>query len=139
MSEALKINTPDVVHETIDGEAILIHLKTGTYYSLDGVGGQIWEMLQAGAPPATIVAAMQRRFDAEPAVVEEAVHALIRELEEEDLIVAGGDGVEATEAAPEGPFATPVLRKYTDMQEFILLDPLHDVDEDAGWPDRKPE
>jgi hypothetical protein len=32
------------------------------------------------------------------------------------------------------PFVAPVLRKYTDMQEFMLVDPIHDVDVDAGWP-----
>jgi hypothetical protein len=29
-----------------------------------------------------------------------------------------------------------VLERYTDMQELLLLDPIHDVDE-SGWPHRK--
>lgn len=33
-----------------------------------------------------------------------------------------------------GAFVAPVLHKYTDMQEFMLVDPLHDVEADAGWP-----
>ena len=31
MGALLAVNAPHVVHETIDGEAILIHLVTGTY------------------------------------------------------------------------------------------------------------
>jgi hypothetical protein len=27
-----------------------------------------------------------------------------------------------------------MLQAYTDMQEFMLVDPLHEVDEVAGWP-----
>jgi hypothetical protein len=27
----------------------------------------------------------------------------------------------------------PVLNKYTDMQDLLLLDPIHEVDE-RGWP-----
>ena len=37
-----------VVHETIDGEAILIHMETGFYYSLEGSGSEIWSGLVAG-------------------------------------------------------------------------------------------
>jgi hypothetical protein len=33
--------------------------------------------------------------------------------------------------------AAPVLEKYTDMQELLLLDPIHDVEE-AGWPKARP-
>jgi hypothetical protein len=28
------------------------------------------------------------------------------------------------------------LQKFTDMQELLLLDPIHEVDE-RGWPHRK--
>ena len=30
-------------------------------------------------------------------------------------------------------FEAPILQKYTDMQDLLLLDPIHEVDE-AGWP-----
>jgi hypothetical protein len=33
----------------------------------------------------------------------------------------------------EGKFEAPVLQKYTDMQDLLLLDPIHDTDE-TGWP-----
>ena len=32
-----------------------------------------------------------------------------------------------------GPFVPPTLEKYTDMQDLVLLDPVHEVDE-RGWP-----
>ena len=35
-----------------------------------------------------------------------------------------------------GAYRTPVLSIYTDMQDLLLLDPIHDVDQ-AGWPTRK--
>ena len=46
---ALEINAPDVVHEVIDGEAIMINMTTGSYYSLDGVGAAVWEIPPAGS------------------------------------------------------------------------------------------
>ena len=30
-------------------------------------------------------------------------------------------------------FEAPVLAKYTDMAQLLVLDPIHDVDE-TGWP-----
>jgi hypothetical protein len=35
-------------------------------------------------------------------------------------------------------FTQPVLEVYTDMQDLLLLDPIHEVDEEAGWPSPKP-
>ena len=34
-------------------------------------------------------------------------------------------------------FTNPVLEKFTDMAELLLLDPIHEVD-DSGWPNKPP-
>ena len=161
MASKLTINPQNVVHETIDGETILIHLGTGTYYSLDGVGAQIWGLLAAGASQSEVAADVASGSDADPAAVEQAVEFLVEELLREELLALapgdsalgdaapGGSTSESSsplttseplsqlaepEPAAEVSFVAPVLRKYTDMQEFMLVDPIHDVDVDAGWP-----
>ena len=35
-----------------------------------------------------------------------------------------------------GLFTTPTLEIFSDMQDILLLDPVHDVDE-RGWPINK--
>jgi hypothetical protein len=158
----LRINAPHVVHETIDGETILIHLGTGAYYSLEGVGAHVWGLAVAVGDEREIVADVQSRYDADPQLVAGGVESLLRRLLEEELLAAaettsdgraGGApaGGEADDAAageePPRPadsassasslpteFVAPVLSKYTDMQEFMLIDPIHDVEEEAGWP-----
>jgi hypothetical protein len=35
-------------------------------------------------------------------------------------------------------FGQPVLEKFTDMADLLLLDPIHEVGE-AGWPQRAPQ
>ena len=156
MPSKLTITPQNVVHETIDGETILIHLGTGTYYSLDGVGAQIWGLLAAGASQSEVAADGASGSDADPAAVEQAVESLVEELLREELLaLEPGDSAPADSASePSSPltaseplsqlaepepaaevsFVAPVLRKYTDMQEFMLVDPIHDVDVDAGWP-----
>jgi len=35
------------------------------------------------------------------------------------------------------PFVKPILQKYTDMADLLLLDPIHEVGE-QGWPHPAP-
>ena len=39
---------------------------------------------------------------------------------------------------PRAPFHPPVLNVFSDMQDLLLLDPIHDVDA-TGWPMPKSE
>lgn len=142
MSGALTINAPHVVHETIDGETILIHLGTGTYYSLDGIGAEVWELVAGGLPDDELAARIATRYEAEPALVQRRVGAFVDELVQEGLLMPSASasapvaqqGEDAQEPPTGRAFVEPVLHKYTDMQEFMLVDPLHDVEADAGWP-----
>jgi hypothetical protein len=132
----LAIEPRRVVHETIDGEVILIQLETGYYYSLDGTGAEIWELLRQESGPAEIVTLLCERHGSGAAVTEALVTDLLRELCEESLLV--GQPPPARTVPPGSPngLAAPVLRKYTDMEDFLLVDPVHEVDS-TGWPNRK--
>jgi coenzyme PQQ synthesis protein D (PqqD) len=131
-----------VVHETIDGEVILIQLETGNYYSLGGSGSRIWALLQEGVAPDGIAERLRASFDAPTGQVEEAVERLTAELVGEGLLEQDGDWLPASrgpvdDPAGRTPFAEPSLEKYTDMQDFLLVDPIHEVS-DAGWPHTQP-
>jgi hypothetical protein len=36
-------------------------------------------------------------------------------------------------SAEQQPYTPPVLERYSDMQALLVLDPIHEVDE-QGWP-----
>ncbi len=137
-----RINSAKVIHETIDGETVLVNLDSGNYYSFDGVGVDIWNLIERGVTRDGIIEAAARRYTGERETIERAIHHFMRELEREALVVADDNG-KRTEAATDNddvataaerpPFEAPVLNKYTDMQDLLLLDPIHDVDE-SGWP-----
>jgi hypothetical protein len=138
-----------VVHETIDGEAILIHMETGFYYSLDGAGAEIWNALAAGNPSEEVATDLRTRYQAPPGEIEDAISSLAAELcregllDETDAPLAGNGTPVPGNVSANGAtgsrrdFATPVLHRYTDMADFMLVDPIHEVDE-SGWPNRKP-
>lgn len=139
----LTVNSKHVVAESIDGEVILIHLGTGTYYSLDGVGAELWSMLAEGVAPDAAGERVAAGYADDPALVADAVRTFLEQLQAEGLVIEASIEIGVAEAAPavplapDGPperFIQPTLNRYTDLQDFLLADPLHDVDEQAGWP-----
>lgn len=133
------IHAPNIVYETLEGETIVIHLDTGSYYSLTGSGAEIWELLSEGRSTAQICAALVRLHARPESEISGTVESFIAELEREGL-------VEASDVSPNGlpteavddnrPWEPPKVECYDDMSDFLLVDPIHEVDE-TGWPSRK--
>ena len=44
---------------------------------------------------------------------------------------------QAVEVKFDQQYAAPKLATYSDLQDLLLLDPIHDVDE-TGWPAARP-
>jgi hypothetical protein len=136
-----KVSTPHVIHEAIDGEVIVINLATGTYYSLRGSAAEAWELIQQpdGVTADELLATMADRLDVPSQRLRVAFAPFLAELQEEGLVEANGIrklGIaESSSSNGEGPadIDVPRLEKFTDMQELVLLDPVHEVDQ-AGWP-----
>ena len=141
MTRGFRVNSPNVIHETIEGEVILIDLKTGTYYSLRDFGASVWQAIEQGAGEEGIAAELSSRYDASEGEIRDAVRRLLDELEREGLVRAEEGEAAPPAPAPAGaerlPFAAPVLEKHTDMQDLILLDPVHEVGAE-GWPHPAP-
>jgi hypothetical protein len=135
------LTNPQVMHETIEGETIIIDLSTGTYFSLRGSGPAIWNALAGGADAAGVRQSLEQLYDAAPGEIDGAIEAFLVQLEAEGLIAtAAANGVPRPALEPVEsriPFEPPQLEKYEDLQDIILLDPVHMVD-DAGWPHAAP-
>ena len=132
-----RVNSGDVVHETIEGEVIAIDLARGSYYNIAGSGPRIWSQLVEGASATSIAAGFEGET---PEDVETQVAGLVERLAAESLIVELPDRA-CNGGAPVPkpvPFETPRFEKYTDMEDYFLLDPIHEVDA-SGWPNRPPE
>jgi hypothetical protein len=129
-----RVNAPDVIQETIEGEVIIIHLLTGSYYSLLGTGAIIWAGIVGGLDQQAIACQFAAPEGSDPAAVSSAIASFLDELVQEGLIVpAEAPAHSPAPAAGCVPFVAPSLQKYRDMEELLLLDPIHQVDP-AGWP-----
>jgi hypothetical protein len=130
------------MHETIEGEVILINLDTGTYYSLRDTGAAIWQGVEHGADEAEIAAEIGNAYEGEADEIRAATRGLLEVLESEQLISPSEGEPPAEEfravllpGEERATFRAPVLEKHTDMQDLILIDPVHQVDA-RGWPHR---
>ena len=151
MDRALRfrINTSKVVHEAFDDEVVIISFDSGNYYSLDTVGADIWSLIQSSAGVSEIIEEITRRYEGGRVDIENAVNLFMSELQQENLVLPDQREEAGTTKGPdrqvEHPleteklnFQAPVLHKYKDMQELLLLAPIHEVDE-PGWPKAKPD
>jgi hypothetical protein len=128
---------PQVLRELIDGEVVIINMQSGSYYSLTDTGAIVWEMLEQAWGQADMLDRLVAQYDAEADTIAQSLDQILDQLQNENLILVA----EATEMSnkttelPEQkqPFTPPILSKYDDMQELLLVDPIHDVDP-SGWP-----
>lgn len=134
----LKPNTDEVVSKVIDGEAVIINLSNGVYYSTDKLGAEIWGLVSEVASANEIVEAIASQYDVDRAKVEEDVAQMLNRLVEEDLVLeASVDEGSARSAAPtrteKGVYESPTLQVYRDMGDLLALDPPQPGLENTPW------
>ena len=136
-----RIRKPDVIFESFGNEIVLINLENGNYYSIQDVAAEIWGLIENCTPPENIINYVTVRYEGAQKEIAESVDLFIAALIQDGLIetfepeagmVKGAS--EKTEQTGNRPsFVAPTLNRYTDMQNLLLLDPIHDVGE-QGWP-----
>ncbi len=143
-----RVNAPQVVHQTLDGEVVLIQLASGIYYSLRGAAAEVFGRLERGDSLGDVVAGTVAHREGGPAGVEAAIRRFAEELAAEGLIVAVEDEGGALGPVPSdrepaaltlgplGPLGPLTIERYDDLRDLVLLDPIHEVAESAGWPRR---
>jgi hypothetical protein len=129
----LELASPQCSADDFDGEIVAINLETGLYYSLKDSAALLWNDLAAGHSVETLV----QSAEANPKLAAQISRFA-------DELVACGLMRETTEApVPAEPARTaaeaatlqlPELESFGDMQDLLLLDPVHEVDEEMGWP-----
>jgi coenzyme PQQ synthesis protein D (PqqD) len=134
------VNSPQVISETVGGETIIVNLATGHYFNLQGTAVDIWDGVGRDEPTEAIAAGLAGRYAAADGEIEGAIERFLAELAEAELVVPEEDHAAAPVvlAAPADgrelpPFTQPTFATFTDMQDIILLDPVHEVDA-RGWP-----
>lgn len=78
--------TKDQVSSDLDGEAVILNLKTGIYLGLDTVGTRIWKLLQESKTVKDILDTLILEYEVELERCERDLLALLQKLADEELI-----------------------------------------------------
>lgn len=133
---------PNIVYEESDAEVVVVNLIKGVYYFLTGSAAFVWMSLHAGQ---TITEVTQALLDSanNDTEISQDIESFIGELVDLGLL----EQVTSVRQEIENPivsdyvsrgYEVPTLETYADLQDILLLDPVHDVDE-SGWPTLKAE
>ena len=126
-----------IVADVFADETVLINVEKGLYFSMQGSATQIWQAFDMPQEVPAAVAALASGLS--PAQREEVAATVAKMIEHELLIEAeappAGDGTALLSLAA-GAYVVPVLSVFSDLAELIAIDPVHEVDEGAGWPVR---
>lgn len=125
-----------IVAETFDEETVLIDVDRGVYFSMHGSAYTVWRSFEE---PRTPHAACNELAAELPPAERDSVEKIIADLAARNLIIAAEETATSPRPLPSlalASFAAPVLGVYTDLADLIGIDPVHEVDADAGWPVR---
>lgn len=129
-----------ILHEMIDGEVMAINMQTGNYYNLRNAAADIWVLLASGTSMEEIVRSIINDYGVDRDTASVDVRSFLLHLEEEGLIEANDAALEKTvhhqSTSSLKHYEPPQLEVFTDVQDLLTIDPIHDVDE-MGWPKRK--
>jgi hypothetical protein len=120
-------------------EVLIVDTESGLFFSLRGCAVDIWSLIESRVTVNDIIAELGRRYEGAPGEVVAATHRCLDHLLANNLLreteVAGGKIAVPAGTAARQPLVAPLVERFTDLQDLLLLDPIHDISE-MGWPQR---
>jgi len=139
----IKIDSARILHETVSNETLIIDSETGIYHILRGSGAEIWQMIIQGLDLSSLIDQIAQQSTTPKTEIELAVQKFVNELQQAGLVslsaaeAPSGQPSAAVAGAPQGQtaaaFVPPELHTFNDMNDLLLIDPIHEVAE-TGWP-----
>ena len=135
-----RFNDSRVYADYADGQYIVLNHVNGEYYSFDQASSSVLRALVSGCNPKSIIAVLEARYEKECGVSEK-INAFVEKLKASEIIIQDeSDNVDAEvflrdikeQSMPDISFEV-----FTDVADLLMMDPIHEVDEEAGWPIQK--
>jgi hypothetical protein len=127
----------NIISDVFGEEVVLVNLETGVYFSLRASATQVWIRLQNNYSIDEIVADLMSIYEVNQDELLQHVNVFAQQLIDKQLIKLSESAEKQSVASipnqVKSIFTPPVIEVFSDMQEILLLDPVHDVDK-AGWP-----
>jgi hypothetical protein len=135
-----QIDRSRIIFEQFEDETVLVNTETGYYYSLSNTGSEVLRLLEDGCSAADLPIILFGNTEdahARHVVVEKFVERLA-----DESIITPRVSESASEISKPGPalydaridYEPPVLERFDDVRDLLLIDPIHQVDQEFGWP-----
>lgn len=124
----------------MEGEVVAIHLGTGIYYSLRDTAAVLWRAMEEPVTAQSLADLLTTSFDVTAEMAGRDVEAFLQKLLAEELVVqaeAPAPALPAPAAGARAAYTAPQVERYSDLQDLLLLDPIHDTGT-QGWPNLPP-
>ena len=136
-----QLNEEKMFFDIADGQAVVINFVSGMYYGTTALGSVILERLLKGCVPEEIAGAV-KALPGCPEDFDAQLGTFITKLKDKEILLDGethpGGSDEIGEMALADGFDL-TLDEFSEVQDLILADPVHDVDVEQGWPIFKEE
>lgn len=134
-----QIATRGISFDHFEDETVAVNLPRGNYYSLRFTADFIFRQLVFGSNAEKIAGALTQLYDVEYEDALKAATQFIDQLLVEELLkeTEAEGKIDIIQSNEKKQFTFPVLEIFDDMQEMLVLDPVHDVDSTQGWPLKK--
>jgi hypothetical protein len=125
---AIRVKSNSVIYDIIEGEAVVMNLEAGVYYSFNSEATKIWEFAVTDFPTEEelLKFAGQHNID--------FVYFLL----EQELVVRDKlDNKHSSKRINLGSeLGNAGWQVFSDMKDLLLLDPVHDIAlNEQGWPE----
>lgn len=131
-----KLNEEKMFYDMAEGQAIVINFTTGMYYGTSSLGSAVLDALLSGASVDATVAAI-KALPGCPDDMDARMAEFVNALQAKEVVVPAETNPAAVVAIDASALTDGFLLsvdEFTEVQDLIMADPVHDVDVEQGWP-----
>lgn len=138
MNTQLEVNQAEAAATIMDGEAVMMNLTLGIYYSTDAVGARIWGLAAEGYTLDEIANQLTLEYDVTPAQAAADVQRMADQFVAEGLLRVvtlprPSPAQPAPSTASKQPYSPPQLEIFREMGHLLALDPPMPGLENMSW------
>jgi hypothetical protein len=125
---AIRVKSHSVIYDIIEGEAVVMNLEAGVYYSFNLEATKIWESIVTDSPAEDTLLKFAGQHNVE----------FINFLLEQGLAVREKMDIKhpSQQSNLDTELGTAEWQVFSDMKDLLLLDPVHDIAlNEQGWPE----
>lgn len=124
-----KFNEGRMFADIDDGLCVIIDAATGTYYGMDGESSSVFNALCYNSVEA-IIEHVEKKYNKD---VSNELKSFADDLKSKGILIDSVDGEDLNELNLDLTTFKWKCQAYTDAQDLILADPIHDVSAEEGW------